>query len=149
MSRLSEVLERIRPAGAPGASAEGAGRREQDRFENDTAAIAAALAEFEAEASRVIEAARYEAAEIRVQAEHRTRQITSELPDQIAVAMASAKERHLTGSDEELARARNESLSEVGRLRAQTAEGTDRLIDAVVNTIWSVLPPTPPEEDRS
>jgi len=149
MSRLSEVLERIRPAGAPGASAEGAGRREQDRFEHDTAAIAAVLAEFEAEADLVIEAARREAAEIREQAERRVQQITSGLPDQIAVALAAAKEQHLAGADEELARARDESLSKVERLRTQAAEGTDRVIDAVVTTIWSILPPTPPEEDRS
>lgn len=149
MSRLSEILERIRPAGAPGASAEGEGRREQDHFEHETAAIAAALAEFEAEASVLVEAARREASEILEDGERRARQIRARLPDRIAVAMTSVEDHGRAGAGDELDGVRDDSQSAVDRLGAQAADGIDEFVDVVVNSIWSILPTSPPEGERS
>ncbi len=86
--RLSELLERIRPSGTPGAPSEGQQQRiDADRAE-ELAELAEVLRQYEEEADALVAAAN-ERASGRVQAaEREARQIRSGLADQVAVVQA-------------------------------------------------------------
>lgn len=137
--RLSELLERIRPAGTPGPAAEGGELQRRAHLDDELADIARLLAGFEREADHIRETAHEEADGLRRNAEHRARQIRSGLPDRIAVARAQASEsldraRHT--EQDEIAQQTERTL---GRLRQNADERRAALVHEILDAIWSSI----------
>ena len=146
--RLSELLERIRPAGAPGASTEGELQHQQAEINRETADIATVLARFDTEVDEILTAAHKEAERLRRSGEQRAHHITAGLPDRLAVARSAAsRERDERGLDEST-RIAEDSTNEIARLRANAALQTPRLVDAAVKSIWSTVESGPTIRSR-
>ena len=99
MLRLSELLERIRPAGAPGAAAEGDDQHRRNILAAEIADIERALAAFEHEADQLVATAREEAEQLRRDGDRRADQIRAGLADRVAVAQAAGNERQQTDAE--------------------------------------------------
>ncbi len=138
MLRLSELLERIRPAGAPGAAAEGDEQHRRSILGAEVADVARVLAAFEREADQLLATAREEAEQIRRDGDRRAEQIRSGLADRVAVAQATGTERQQTDAEHDaiVASARRDAQ----RVRADAAARLPALVDTVVGSIWSNLP---------
>jgi vacuolar-type H+-ATPase subunit H len=136
---LSELLDRIRPAGAPGAPTEGEHLRDAGIEEREFADLAALIRTFEDEADAILNDARTEAAQRRRRAEERVRQINTGLPDRIAIARAEVTETSHRKGDE----AREHLVADAGdritRMLATADERIPRLVDAAIDVIWSAL----------
>jgi vacuolar-type H+-ATPase subunit H len=136
--RLSELLERIRPAGAPGAAAEGDDQHRRNILAAEIADIERALAAFEHEADQLVATAREEAEQLRRDGDRRADQIRAGLADRVAVAQAAGTERQQTDAE-------HDAIVESARRDAQRVrtEATSRipaLADSIVDSIWSDLP---------
>ncbi len=139
MPRLSELLERLRPAGTPGAPNEGERQREEEARERDIAAVVTVLRRHESEADEVIAAARSEIDRLRSDGERRARAIRARLPDRVAVARADATRQEAEHRDLEIDRISQETEDEIARLRADAETRIPRAADAVVAAIWGAL----------
>ncbi|RLE22599.1 MAG: hypothetical protein DRJ50_07385 [Actinobacteria bacterium] len=137
--RLSELLERIRPAGAPGASTEGEQQHQQAEINRQTADIATVLARFDAEMDDILTAAHEKAERLRRSGEQRAHHITAGLPDRLAVARSAASRQRDERGVEDSARIAEESTNEIARLRANAAIRTPRLVGSAMNSIWSAV----------
>lgn len=137
MSRLSELLDRIRPAGTPGAPSEREGIRDDAMSEQEFASIAAAVAAFEREADALVTEATDEAVRIGDDADRRSRAVVSGLPDRVSVAQATAGAERQDESGLERDRLATESAREVARLRAAADEQIPGLVSAVLDLIWA------------
>ena len=121
MLRLSELLDRFRPAGSPGASvATGGAAVVVPPSELDS--ILAELRRHEAEAAAVIEDASMQATKLRDAAHERARQIRSGLPEACAAAQADAATQHRHALEPSVAAVSAESARAVERLRTSTPE---------------------------
>lgn len=139
MLRLSELLERLRPAGTPGAPTEGEQQRHRELREHEIAGVTVVLERFEADAEQVIATGRAEADRFREDGERQAARIRAQLPDRIAIARA-----HTTRDDEEfghdeIARVRHEAHAAIARIETDAQAQIPRLVDAVVATIWSTV----------
>ncbi len=138
--RLSELLERIRPAGTPGAPADATPQRAQAALD-EIADVAALLSEFEAEADAVVAAARREAATIRSSAAQAAQRIRDEVPDRVAVAQArstvAAEQSSGTAAEQIVA----DAEAEVEALLARP--GIDRIVDEAVAALWQLAGSAP------
>ncbi|MGB5759887.1 MAG: hypothetical protein WBM50_23440, partial [Acidimicrobiales bacterium] len=132
---LSELLERIRPAGTPGAPSEGEQQREEFDRVNEIAELAAVLEAFEEEADAMTSAATEQAAAVRRDADRQARQIRAGVPDRIATVQAAATRAH----DERDQAMRDsvgvETTAEVTRLETRAATLIPSLRDAALHTI--------------
>lgn len=137
MLRLSELLERLRPAGTPGAPTEGEQQRHRKLREDEIADVTAVLELFEADAEQVIAAARAEADRVRQDGERRAARIRSQLPDRIAIARAHAVGHDEERGEDEIARVRRQADDEIAQIETDARTRTPELVDAVVATIWS------------
>jgi hypothetical protein len=137
--RLSELLERIRPAGAPGAPGEGERLREEAVEARELAEIAAVLKVFEDEADKIVAAGQEQAGRIRQRAERQANQIRAGLPDRIATAQANATEESQHRGEAERSRLAEEVATEVARLETLSQEHVPRLVSAAVDAIWACL----------
>lgn len=146
--RLSELLERIRPAGTPGAPTEGEKQRDQLAQHREISDIAAALAAFDTEADALIAAASAEAAEIDRDAERKAREIRAAVPDRIAAIQAATARGHEKQDDAEQTQVVDQTGSEVARLTSQAAALTPRLVAAVTEAVWAIAELETPPEDR-
>jgi vacuolar-type H+-ATPase subunit H len=145
--RLSELLERIRPAGTPGASSRGdddGARASADEIRK----IAEALASFEAEADRQISEASDRASEIRQDAEREASHMLAGLPDRVATARASASQLPEQECEDELARIVDQTSRDLELLDARAASEMPRLVEAAMAVIWSALPPKNTSEEQ-
>ena len=138
--RLSELLERIRPAGAPGASFEGEQQRRRDEIE-ETADLAAVLERFEAEADAAEADAREQAEQIRERADRQAEQIRRGLADRRATARASGAREHERRGETELAQIADDTTREVDRLRARASVELERWVAEALDVIWGLIPP--------
>lgn len=138
MVRLSELLERIRPAGSPGAAAEGEEQHRRSILDAEIADIALTLAGFEQEAERIVATARQEAEQLRRDGERRAELTRAELADRLAVARAAATEpdRVLAEHDAVLEATRQDA----DRLHRVAEERVPPLVETIVGSIWSMLP---------
>jgi hypothetical protein len=137
--RLSELLDRIRPAGAPGAASEGEYQRARDALD-EIAGIAELLRSFEAEADAVITAGHDEAEQLRRRAERRVHEIHAELPDRLAMAgTGSARQAEVEG-DARLEGIADETDRVIRELRSRAAGRMPRLVDAALEVVWQSLP---------
>jgi vacuolar-type H+-ATPase subunit H len=135
---LQQLLERIRPAGAPGAPTEGERQRRRDNRADEIAEVTALLAEFEAEAAATVEAAELEAKRECDQARQTARKLTATLPDRVATASAEVSEsdEYLIATTElEL---QTETDREVARLLDQAESRLPLLVDQAIDVIWNV-----------
>ena len=128
MLTIRELLERIRPAGTPGPPTEGERRRRSEARAVEIAEVVALLAEFEAEADAIVDAA--ETAGRRVQAEARA---------QAARIAASTPDRVATAGTEVAARDEQERDAEASTIRAQAEQDAERLIESSKTTIPDVV----------
>lgn len=138
MVRLSELLERIRPAGSPGAAAEGDEQHRRNILDAEIADIALTLAGFEQEAERIVAAAREEAEESRRDGERRADRIRAGLADRVAVARAAGTEPEQV--DAERMAVIDATRRDADQLRREAEERSPALVEMIVNSIWSMLP---------
>jgi hypothetical protein len=140
--RLSELLERIRPAGTPGAPTEGELQRRDDRRAAEIETIRAILTSFEAEADAIIATARNETDQVRSRGHSRAHETAAAVPDRIAVAEAEAA--HLLEQRDRVETEQLHSQTEgtISQLRAQAEARTPLLVEEIMEVIWSqLLPP--------
>lgn len=142
VQRLSELLERIRPAGTPGAPTEGELQRRDDRRAAEIETITAILTSFETEADAIIATARTEADQIRSRGYNRAHETAAAVPDGMAVAEAEAA--HLIGQRDrvETEQLRSQTELTISQLRAEADTRTPLLVDEIMEVIWSQVLPT-------
>ncbi len=146
---LSELLERIRPAGAPGAPTEGERQRDEADRRAELAVVAEVIATFVAEADAIVESARSESDAIRGEADRRVERLRQQLPDRIARAEALTMTTHDQRLGDERAVVLEQARREIERIDAAAAENTPRLVEKALETIWSMaLTPLPGDERR-
>ena len=136
--RLSELLERIRPAGTPGAAGDAVTADERAR-EGELAAVVAELALFDAEADRTTEAAHEWASEIIADAERRARAIRDQQADRVAVAGAAGAAAETAENADECRRITAAAATEIERRRERAVAERDRVAARVVDVIWSSI----------
>jgi len=144
-SRLTDLLERIRPAGTPGAPSDLISRREQ-AVTDELAELATALARLDDEADAVVAEARSLATRVRAEAEREAGQIRSDLPDRVAVAESSGLGSSTPDDDPEAARVIRESDREIAELRERAVSLLPDLVDRAVAVVWDLL--AEPEAER-
>jgi hypothetical protein len=139
--RLSELLERIRPAGTPGAPTEGELQQRNDRRGDEIEAITAILTSFEAEADLLVATARTEADQVRSRGHSRAHETTAAVPDRMAVAEAEAA--HLLEQRDRVETEQLQSQTEltISQLRVQAEARTPLLVEETMEVIWSQLLP--------
>jgi hypothetical protein len=140
--RLSELLERIRPAGTPGAADDATSAVESAAAE-EVAALVAQLERFGQEATAIIDAAEREAEAIGADAERRASQVRSSLAERVAVAQATTDGADTERWASERARLRIEADAEIDRRRRRAAEARDQLADRVLERIWAIVGDVP------
>jgi hypothetical protein len=138
--RLSELLERIRPAGTPGAPTEGEQQREEYDRAHEIGEIAVVLAAFEAEADALIRSATTDAAELGRDAERQARQIRAAVPERIATVQAAAAERHEKQDEADQTHVTDQTVAEVARLKGQAASLIPSLVAATTRVVWAIVP---------
>ena len=141
--RLSELLERIRPAGTPGAPTEGESQRQLAAAE-EIADIVRVLHRFEAEADGVVAATQETADRLREDAERRAQRVRADLHDRIAVASALGARPETQRSDSESAGITDATAREIDRLRAEGTAHIEHLVDVALAAIWRTLPSQAP-----
>lgn len=138
MARLSDLLERIRPAGSPGAAAEGDEQHRRSILDAEIADIALTLADFEQEADRIVAAAREEAATLRRDGERRAERTRAGLADRLAVARAAGTETAQVDAERDAIV--DAAHRDADHLRGQAEERFPALVETIVDSIWSMLP---------
>jgi vacuolar-type H+-ATPase subunit H len=139
--RLSELLERIRPAGAPGALTEGERQRDRDHRAREIAPITIVLASFEAEADALVRTALAEADRLRSEGRRRAHEIRAEVPDRIAVAEASAAQTYEEYGRDEMTRLRSQAAQTIAQLHDRSEIEIPGVVAEVIEVIWSQVPP--------
>ncbi len=147
MLRLSELLERLRPSGTPGAPTEGEQQRRHEQQEHEIAALTMTLRGFEAEADQLLAAGHAEADRLRSEGEQRAHAIRAQLPDRIAIARAEAVQQDEQRGPSEITDVERDAEQEIARIGAVADTRIPQLADAVVATIWSTLVASPGEVD--
>lgn len=146
--RLSELLERIRPAGAPGAPTEGELERSRDQRANEIASITAILASYEAEADALVASAQAEADHFRSAGRRRAHELRLGLSDRVTVAEAQAAQIHEERHRDETTQLRSEAAQTIAHLHDRAGIEIPGLVDEVIEVIWSQVSPTAASEPR-
>ena len=136
-TRLSGLLERIRPSGTPGAAADGVPQRDREADE-EIAALARILRDYQADAGRVTVEALDRADEIRTRAEQRVDEVQADLPARLAVARAT--NTHTT-TEAQIDAIDAETAHELERLGAHASAEIPLLVDAALTCVWDLIPP--------
>jgi hypothetical protein len=120
MPRLSELLDRFRPAGSPGASVATGGTIGGVR-PSELDAILVELRRYEVEATAAIDEAGVQAASVQKAAQDRAGRIRAGLPEACAAAQADAETRRRQALQSSLGDT-TESEREIQRLRTSAPE---------------------------
>ncbi len=139
MLRLSELLERIRPAGAPGAPTEGERKRRRADRTGEIADLVALLESFEAAADAKVTAARAESDTIRAAGQQRARDIRSGLQDRLAIAHSQTLRDHAGHDRAEEARIRSDADIEIDGMQSRADADIPALVDKAIGVIWSSI----------
>lgn len=139
--RLSELLDRIRPAGAPGAPTDAEPQRELAAAE-ESARLVRLLERLDAEADDLVAEAARSADAIRAEGERAASVLRAELADRVAVATAMASSELDHAADDRVVSVTAAARAEIERLR-ESAD-LDRVAARVVDVIWRAV-----EEARS
>jgi len=142
-TRLSGLLERIRPSGTPGAAADGVPQRDREA-DKEIAALALILRGYQADAGRVTVEALDRADEIRTRAEQRVDEVQADLPARLAAAQTT---NTYTTTDAQIEAIDAETTHELERLGARASAEIPRLVDAALASIWDLIPPNPSRGD--
>lgn len=137
-TRLSAILERIRPAGAPGPPAEGEARR-GDLAAKELADVLVVLAGFEAEARARIDAARREAAAIGRRADQQARRVRADSVDRVAAARAQSSGAQARITDVRRQRIADDAADRVARVHERAETEIPVLVETAVESIWSTF----------
>jgi hypothetical protein len=121
MPRLSELLDRFRPAGSPGASVATGGTIGGVR-PSELDAILVELRRYEVEATAAIDEAGVQAASVQKAAQDRAGRIRAGLPEACAAAQADAETRRRQALQSSLGDTSTESEREIQRLRTSAPE---------------------------
>lgn len=141
MLTLSELLERIRPTGTPGAPNEGEQQKWREGRTAELAEVTKLLAEFEDHAQDVVAAAEADAKRRREDAQRQARRIAATLPDRIAIAKVEIADRDSERRDAEELRIRSAAEQEAARLLRTADEAIPGLVDTAVQLIWDSVTP--------
>lgn len=136
--RLSELLERIRPAGAPGAPTEGESAALRRWRADEIADVVAALVTFEAEVDATIAAARRDAAQIVGGGERRAREIIAGTADRVAAVQVETEQRSEAHDDAETERA---TSARIAVMQARADHEISGLVAHAVESIWTAFVP--------
>lgn len=134
--RLSELLERIRPAGTPGAAGESAGRQ---ATEEEIVPLVAVLRDFDEEADRVRDEAHRRADEALADAERRARRVRGELTDRVAIAGGESAKPVDSRGEDECRRVSAEARDTIERRRRRADAVRAEWVDRIVTAIWSAV----------
>ena len=139
--RLSELLERIRPAGSPGAPTEGEQTRRADH-DDELTDVKAVLSDFEHEARALLDRARDDAARIGRVGAQRSRAIRATLPEQVAQAETQAEEANEAFGAEAESALTAETARQLALLRQRADERLPGLVEQAVELLWTgFIPP--------
>ena len=131
MLSLSELLDRFRPAGSPGASSD-VGGAIVGGPPAELAAIIEELREYESEAAALVGAARADAARLRAEANGRIREIRATVPEACATAEAEAATHQRQEFESSISEVQSEADREIERLRAAAPARIGRIVAEVV-----------------
>ncbi len=145
-TRLSELLERIRPAGAPGAPHEGERQRRADDRAGEIIDVLDLLVEFEAEARTVLADGHKEADRVLSNAHRLASAGRASLPDLMARTEAEAAHRDDRRLDDREETIRQRADEEIELLETGADAEIRRLADRAVEIIISSMLDT--EDDR-
>lgn len=146
--RLSELLDRIRPAGSPGAPTEGEQQRRSSERAAEVEAIELLLATFEREADEVVAAAAEQADRIRRRADDAARRRRATVPDRIADAERETASQASQRSESLRERVESETEAEIARLLDQADHLIPTLVASATELIWDAAAAGPRHEDR-
>jgi hypothetical protein len=141
MLRLSELLERLRPAGTPGAPTESERQRQHELQEHEIAAVSTRLRAFEAEAEQLVAAGRAEADRLRRDGERHAQLVRAQLPDRVAIARANVSQQDEDDGDREIVDVERNAKRQIAQIEADADTRIPQVADAVVATIWSTSAP--------
>lgn len=134
--RLSELLDRIRPVGTPGAPAQGEQQRQASDRAREIAAIADLLAGFETEADAITAHARTQADQLRRGADTEIRRLRDAIPDRIAETEATAMQGQAEEDDTTRRALVEATEAEVARLHEQAEQLLPILTTSAIALIW-------------
>jgi cell division septum initiation protein DivIVA len=135
---LSELLERIRPAGAPGVAVDGEQSPEQ-LAAAEIADLADLLRAAEAEADLTLSSAHGRAEQIRDDADEQVRRIRDDLPSRVATAHVAGAAIPTRRREAELSRIADDTSREIDRLDTQAITRLPLIVDSVMAHIWNAL----------
>jgi cell division septum initiation protein DivIVA len=135
---LSELLERIRPAGAPGVAVDGEQSPEQ-LAAAEIADLAELLRAAEAEADLTLSGAHRRAERIRDEADEQVRRIRDDLPSRVAAAHVAGAALPTRRRDAELSRISDDTTREIDRLDTQAVTRLPLIVESVMAHIWDAL----------
>jgi hypothetical protein len=141
---LRELLERIRPAGSPGAASEAVARQELAALD-EIAHIAQVVASYERQADEIVAQAHRQAGELRAEAERTAGRIRSGLPDRLAMATRPGPLPYVEDRETEQADIAEHARREIERRRAGAQAGAEALVARVIEAMWATTPATAPE----
>ena len=136
--RLSELLERIRPAGTPGAPTEGESVARHRWRADEIADVVAVLVTFESEVDATITAARRDAAQIVGEGQRRARAIVAGTAERVAVAQVETAQRFEAADDAEIERS---TSARIAAMQSRADDEIPELVAQAVESIWSTFVP--------
>ncbi len=137
--RLSDLLERIRPVGAPGAASEGEQQRQREDRERELAELIRALHSTEVEAAQQVACAERDTAATQAATAHAVAKLRAGLPDLLAVQRTETFSDQGVTIEREGIRVIELARNEADRVTAQAAAGMPELVAAALQSIWSTV----------
>ncbi len=144
--RLSELLERIRPAGAPGAAGEGEQQLRRENREQELANLIDALHHPERIAADLVADAQKHVELLQTETRQTIAKQRADLPEQLAVQQTATFETADADLDDECDRILRLARDEADRITQQATAGIPSLATAALESIWTTVltPPTEP-----
>jgi flagellar biosynthesis/type III secretory pathway protein FliH len=137
---VRDLLDRFRPAGAPGpAGAAGVPADRQESAADELAPVFAALAEVEAECERIRREAAQAAAWRRAEAAEQARAVVAQARGRAASIRAAAATRIREDTAAELAQLAARTTAEADELRRRSARQQPQLVSIVVDRVRAEL----------
>lgn len=136
--RLVDLLDRIRPTGAPGALGDTTlpGDRAADR---ELTELRTRLLAIDDEAAAVLEAAHRRADEVVTEAHEAARRRRATIPDRVATAEGEEEAREQRTTDRAVTARQQEADDAITARRQAFERASDRLVAAAVSAVWADL----------
>lgn len=134
MGRMSELLDRFRPAGAPGASSV-AGAPDVAVDGAEFTVLLEELQHIETAAAALVEAGRVRADEVRAGATERAQAIAATTPESCAAAAAETRVQRQAVLASSLAELDSAAEAEIARIRSTAAERQGAIVTKVLDGV--------------